>query len=74
MEEEKSACVWPRSDNDNVTKLRKEEEEEGEGEKEPCTCGHWDRMYDAMVCSRSSAHTVPFRESIIYISSSTRGK
>jgi hypothetical protein len=24
--EEKSACVWSRSDNDNVTKLRKEKE------------------------------------------------
>jgi hypothetical protein len=23
-EEKKSACVWSRSDNDNVTKLRKE--------------------------------------------------
>jgi hypothetical protein len=25
--EKKSACVWSRSDNDNVTKLRKEKEE-----------------------------------------------
>ena len=51
-----SACVWSRSDNDNVTKLRKEKEK-----KEPCTCGHRDRMYDAVVSPRFRAHTVPFR-------------
>lgn len=60
----KSACVWSRSDNDNVTKLGIEKKKKKKQKKEPCTCGHWDRMYDVMVSPRFRTYTMSFHQSI----------